>query len=668
MAANDSWADFENLRHTVKHNTVDKLKQILSGFNEQCNTSFHKSGKKQDLIDRVVFQMDTWRRENNVDKWTKAHAVLNQVRRTGTYSQSRNIGVSGQQPPQPITNPSYAVTTMNSGFTNHQVGRYDPYAPPRVPPPPIGASSASVSKPAINFRSSPFFRIERPISAVVECPESASSTDRKQQTFTFTLSSEHVSKLNQTSPKYQLRLYCTTSTFYTPNHMALRAPAACPIEFPPTCEVRVNGAVLSANLKGLKKKPGTAPPADISKLVRSTGQNRVEMVYVNSQQPVQPKKFYLMVFLVEVTTVAQLVDRLKKGKYRSCEDIMAQMRAKAAIDDDDIVAGPQKMSLKCPLSFTRVETPCRSALCVHSQCFDATSWFSIMEQTTTWLCPVCEKVVNPDDLIIDGYFDQILRDTPEAVDDVIVENDGQWHTSDNRYASAAWRAVYPCTASHEPSPPRASTPGSDEETETKERMKDVEILVLDSDDEDEGRVKRELSESHYPLPKTASPRAAPVAIRQSRRDDVIDLTADSDDEQSRLAPRPGEKRKATPGTQSPTEQIWKKSRLESVVPHSHSNPSSGTPSTAQISPVSPTTVTTLPRALPYGGSTVAYPGPTLPPLRLPSATYAPQTAPVFRPPVAPVAPSRDNPRGPYDQVGNYYAARPGSSASRSVWP
>lgn len=669
MAANDSWTDFENLRHTVKHNTVDKLKQILTGFNEQCNTSFHKSGKKQDLIDRVVLQMDIWRRENNVDKWTKAHAVLNQVRRTGIYSQSRNLGVSGQQPPQPITNPSYAVTAMGSGFTNHQVGRYDPYAPPRVPPPPTGASSASVSKPAINFRSSPFFRIERPISAVVECPESASSTDRKQQTFTFTLSSEHYSKLNQTSPKYQLRLYCTTSTFYTSNHMAPRAPAACPIEFPPTCEVRVNNAVLHANLKGLKKKPGTAPPADIGKSVR-TGQNRVEMVYVNSQQPVQPKKFYLMVLLVEVTTVAQLVERLKKGKYRSCEDIMAQMRTKAAIDDDDIVAGPQKMSLKCPLSFTRVETPCRSALCVHSQCFDATSWFSCMEQTTTWLCPVCEKVVNPDDLIIDGYFDQILRDTPEGVDDVIVENDGQWHTSDNRYASAAWRAAYPCTASYEPSPPRASTPGSDEETEAKEQMKDVEILVLDSDDEDEdeGRVKRELSETHYPLPKTASPRAAPVAIRQPRRDDVIDLTADSDDEQSRLAPRPGEKRKATPGTQSPTEQIWKKSRLESVVPHSHPHPSSGTPSTAQISPVSPTTATTLPRPLPYGGPTVTYPGPTLPPLRLPSATYAPQTPPVFRPPVAPVVPSRDNPRGPYDPVGNYYTARPGSSASRSAWP
>ena len=26
-----------------------------------------------------------------------------------------------------------------------------------------------------------------------------------------------------------------------------------------------------------------------------------------------------------------------------------------------------------------------------------------MEQTTTWLCPVCEKVLYPDDLIVDGY-------------------------------------------------------------------------------------------------------------------------------------------------------------------------------------------------------------------------------------------------------------------------
>ena len=98
--------------------------------------------------------------------------------------------------------------------------------------------------------------------------------------------------LNSPSPKYQIRLYCTSSAHYTPPGQ-FRSPVTtpCPIEFPPTCEVRVNGQTLTANLKGLKKKPGTAPPPDIGKHVRQTqnATNRVEMIYVNSQQPTPPK-------------------------------------------------------------------------------------------------------------------------------------------------------------------------------------------------------------------------------------------------------------------------------------------------------------------------------------------------------------------------------------------
>lgn len=62
---------------------MDKLKQILSGLNEECNTVFLKSGKKQDLIERIVLQLEAWRQANNIDKWTKAKAILYQVRNTG---------------------------------------------------------------------------------------------------------------------------------------------------------------------------------------------------------------------------------------------------------------------------------------------------------------------------------------------------------------------------------------------------------------------------------------------------------------------------------------------------------------------------------------------------------------------------------------------------------
>lgn len=36
------------------------------------------------------------------------------------------------------------------------------------------------------------------------------------------------------------------------------------------------------------------------------------------------QKYYLVVMLVEVTTVEQLVDRIKKGKYKSSNEILAK--------------------------------------------------------------------------------------------------------------------------------------------------------------------------------------------------------------------------------------------------------------------------------------------------------------------------------------------------------
>ena len=63
--------------------------------------------------------------------------------------------------------------------------------------------------------------------------------------------------------------------------------------------MRVNNVQITANLKGLKKKPGTAPPPDLGKSVRLTPQspNRVDMVYVNSQQPVAHKVIFCRVFI-----------------------------------------------------------------------------------------------------------------------------------------------------------------------------------------------------------------------------------------------------------------------------------------------------------------------------------------------------------------------------------
>jgi E3 SUMO-protein ligase PIAS1 len=144
----------------------------------------------------------------------------------------------------------------------------------------------------------------------------------------------------------------------------------------------------------------------------------------------------MVVILAELTSVDQLVDRLKKGKRRDAASIIETsmyysasarfvilkfhtVKKKAEDDDDEIVAGPQKMTLRDPVSsslepllfllnlglqltMVRVATPARSIQCVHPACFDATTWFMVMEGTTTWKCPICDAVLNPNELFVDG--------------------------------------------------------------------------------------------------------------------------------------------------------------------------------------------------------------------------------------------------------------------------
>lgn len=270
------------------------------------------------------------------------------------------------------------------------------------------------------------------------------------------------------------------------------------------------------------------------------------------------------------------------------------------------------------------------------------------------MCPVCENVLNVDDLIVDGlvllrashvfrtdcvgrYFDEILRSTPEDLEDVIVEADGQWHSEDNKYGSAEWKASHPETkpapppaqAAHiarAPSPPKPSTNGVNGHGQPP--PSDAEIVILDSDDEDEGRVKRELSPSNEIHAK-----GIPPPVRAQLTADVIDLTLDSDDEEP--APPPTKKRKALEDPiPSPTEQIWKKSRSEASSPPA----SVGSASTAwgagyqQALP---------PRPVVNGSSsTTRYAASYAPPPQYPGYQAAPPPAP------APRRPSASNPYAP----------------------
>ena len=102
------------------------------------------------------------------------------------------------------------------------------------------------------------------------------------------------------------------------------------------------------------------------------------------------------------------------------------MRRKAE-DPDEIVATSTILSLKDPVGYTRITTPCRGIGCSHVQCFDAAYYLQLQEQAPTWTCPICNKAAPWEQLALDQYVNDILNLTPKDVESVSVEPDGKWH-------------------------------------------------------------------------------------------------------------------------------------------------------------------------------------------------------------------------------------------------
>jgi E3 SUMO-protein ligase PIAS1 len=99
----------------------------------------------------------------------------------------------------------------------------------------------------------------------------------------------------------------------------------------------------------------------------------------------------------------------------------------------------------------------------------------------------------------------------------------------------------------------------------KANSRNVEIVILDSDDEDEGRVKRELSPSFASGTSGSAHQSfdgTSVPLTQTQSEDVIDLTLDSEDDEPAPEPtsRAAEKRKAMDFDLSHDSQHWKKAR------------------------------------------------------------------------------------------------------------
>ncbi|KAF7944459.1 hypothetical protein EAE96_010851 [Botrytis aclada] len=357
------------------------------------------NGVKAELQTRIVDRIRFYANAPDEIKFNRLGHIIDHPERVAAGVHSR--------PYQGSASP--AANSISNGATNYSAPRaaMQPYKP-------MGYGMK------LEFKPSPFYDFVEQIGDVKLCD--AMNQHRHTVNIPVKAQNHPILSKAQNDPTLRVMIFC-----------ASEGNGRQDIAFPHQSEVKVNGGDVKANLRGLKNKPGSTRPVDITKELRLKVlgyQNTVEMTYALTTKAglngafVSSEKFYLVLYVVKLVPVPDLVKRLQAGKKITKESVINDMINKSR--DADIIATASVLSLKCPLSTLRIDLPIRSISCRHNQCFDATSYLQLQEQGPTWLCPICNNSAPFETLVVDEYVKNILQNTSRSVDQVTVEPEGQW--------------------------------------------------------------------------------------------------------------------------------------------------------------------------------------------------------------------------------------------------
>ncbi|KAM8852836.1 zinc finger MIZ domain-containing protein 1a isoform 4-T4 [Synchiropus picturatus] len=94
---------------------------------------------------------------------------------------------------------------------------------------------------------------------------------------------------------------------------------------------------------------------------------------------------------------------------RNFSSVAASTGSTTLNGEDGVEQTAIKVSLKCPITFRRIQLPARGHDCKHVQCFDLESYLQLNCERGTWRCPVCNKTALLEGLEVDQYMWGILN-------------------------------------------------------------------------------------------------------------------------------------------------------------------------------------------------------------------------------------------------------------------
>eukprot|EP00250_Pteridium_aquilinum_P010414 c19369_g1_i2 orf=248-3073(+) len=158
--------------------------------------------------------------------------------------------------------------------------------------------------------------------------------------------------------------------------------------------------------------------------------------------------------------------------------------------DEELIEGPSRVSLLCPISHKRITSPVKGDLCKHHQCFDYNTFMEINSRRPSWRCPYCNRNVSFPDLRLDLQMLKILKDCQGNAVDVMVSEDGSWETLKNEEAPHTNMGAIQMCRKKDRNSANSSGESSTEEGEIRLEKNNSNYIEL-SDTEDQDRQDHE---------------------------------------------------------------------------------------------------------------------------------------------------------------------------------
>ncbi|CAG9863162.1 unnamed protein product [Phyllotreta striolata] len=433
---------------------TDELKNMLVAFRVselQMLLGFagrNKSGRKTELQQRALELLRV--RSNPIQqkirdlyKTIQQSGALTGVQVPSTSPQSQDLQTASVNSiPQVQANMPRTVTNVhpfNSTLDNRQLSARAPMYPQNIYSPYPQYSTAKQQQnvlgnypihPDVKFRRLPFYDVLADLlkpSSLVPV-----NTQRMQEgTFYFHLTPQQATDIASSRDirpgakfdfvkQVQMR-FCLLET-------------TCEQEdcFPPNVIVKVNNKLCPLPNPVPTNKPGVEPkrpprPVNITQMVKlsPTVANTITVSWAAEYN----RGYAISVSLVHKLNSTDLLQRLKNKGIKNADHTRAIIKEKLSDDGDcEIATTSLKVSLMCPLGKMRMATPCRPITCTHLQCFDASLFLQMNERKPTWNCPVCDKPALYDNLVIDGYFTEVLNSMvlPSECNEIQLNKDGTW--------------------------------------------------------------------------------------------------------------------------------------------------------------------------------------------------------------------------------------------------